>query len=74
MKEDQVKEDQQSGSDELFERFVIKIDKGQNRCALIIFNAAYRRGEQEIKIRQAINAGMVTVNKNAVKRTIKERV
>ena len=27
--EEQVKDEQQSGSDELFERFVIKIDKGQ---------------------------------------------
>jgi hypothetical protein len=31
--EEQVKEEQQNGSDELFERFVIKIDKGPGAIA-----------------------------------------
>ena len=69
--EDQVKEEQQNGSDELFERFVIKIDKGQEPLRIDKYLMRRIEGATRNKIQQAINAGMVTVNKNTVKQNYK---
>jgi len=69
--EDQVKEEQQNGSDELFERFVIKIDKGQEPLRIDKYLMRRIEGATRNKIQQAINAGMVTVNKSTVKQNYK---
>ena len=69
--EEQVRDEQQSGSDELFERFVIKIDKGQEPLRIDKYLMRRIEGATRNKIQQAINAGMVTVNKNAVKQNYK---
>ena len=69
--EEQVKEEQQNGSDELFERFVIKIDKGQEPLRIDKYLMRRIEGATRNKIQQAINAGMVTVNKNTVKQNYK---
>ena len=70
---DQVKDDQQNSSDELFERFVIKIDKGQEPLRIDKYLMNRIEGATRNKIQQAINAGMVTVNKNTVKQNYKIR-
>jgi 23S rRNA pseudouridine1911/1915/1917 synthase len=69
--EDQAKGEQQSGSDELFERFVIKIDKGQEPLRIDKYLMRRIEGATRNKIQQAINAGMVTVNKNTIKQNYK---
>src|SRR6188508_2634838 len=69
--EGQVKEEQQNGSDELFERFVIKIDKGQEPLRIDKYLMRRIEGATRNKIQQAINAGMVTVNKSPVKQNYK---
>lgn len=69
--EEQVKDEQQSASDELFERFVIKIDKGQEPLRIDKYLMNRIEGATRNKIQQAINAGMVTVNKNTVKQNYK---
>jgi 23S rRNA pseudouridine1911/1915/1917 synthase len=65
------KDDQQNGSDELFERFVIKIDKGQEPLRIDKYLMQRIEGATRNKIQQAIHAGMVTVNKNTVKQNYK---
>jgi 23S rRNA pseudouridine1911/1915/1917 synthase len=69
--EEQIKDEQQSGSDELYERFAIKIDKGQEPLRIDKFLMMRIEGATRNKIQQAINAGMVTVNKNTVKQNYK---
>ena len=69
--EDQVKDEQQNSNDELFERFVIKIDKGQEPLRIDKYLMNRIEGATRNKIQQAINAGMVTVNKNTVKQNYK---
>ena len=69
--EGQIKEEQQNGSDELFERFVINIDKGQEPLRIDKYLMRRIEGATRNKIQQAINAGMVTVNKNTVKQNYK---
>ncbi|HET9432366.1 MAG TPA: RNA pseudouridine synthase, partial [Chitinophagaceae bacterium] len=61
-RDDQVKDEQQNGSDELYERLVIKIDKGQEPLRIDKFLMRRIEGGTRNKIQQAINAGMVTVN------------
>ena len=68
--EEQIKDDQQNGSDELYERFVIKIDKGQEPLRIDKYLMNRIEGATRNKIQQAINA-MVTVNKNTVKQNYK---
>ena len=68
---DQVKDEQQNGSDELFERFVIKIGNGQEPLRIDKYLMNRIEGATRNKIQQAINAGMVTVNKNTVKQNYK---
>ena len=64
-------EQQQSGNDELYERLVIKIDKGQEPLRIDKYLMMRIEGATRNKIQQAINAGMVTVNKNMVKQNYK---
>jgi 23S rRNA pseudouridine1911/1915/1917 synthase len=71
MKEEQLSDDQQNGSDELYERHVIKIDKGQESLRIDKYLMQRIEGATRNKIQQAINAGMVTVNKNTVKQNYK---
>lgn len=71
MSEEQVNDDQQNGSDELYERFVIKIDKGQEPLRIDKYLMQRIEGATRNKIQQAINAGMVTVNKSTVKQNYK---
>jgi 23S rRNA pseudouridine1911/1915/1917 synthase len=69
--DEQIKEDQQGGSDELYERLVIKIDKGQDPLRIDKYLMQRIENATRNKIQQAINAGMVTVNKNTVKQNYK---
>src|SRR6185503_16656348 len=65
-------EDPQQGiSDELYERLVIKIDKGQEPLRIDKYLMMRIENATRNKIQQAINAGMVTVNKNPVKQNYK---
>jgi 23S rRNA pseudouridine1911/1915/1917 synthase len=63
--------DQQNGSDELYERFVFKIDKGQEALRIDKYLMNRIEGATRNKIQQAINAGMVTVNKAPIKQNYK---
>jgi 23S rRNA pseudouridine1911/1915/1917 synthase len=64
-------EEQLNGNDELYERFIIKTDKGQEplRIDKFLMNRIERATRN--KIQQAINAGLVTVNKKPVKQNYK---
>lgn len=64
-------EQQQSTNDELYERFVYRIDKGQEPLRIDKYLMQRIEGATRNKIQQAINAGMVMVNKNAVKQNYK---
>ena len=68
-KDEHVKD--QNGSDELYERLVIKIDKGQEPLRIDKYLMQRIENATRNKIQQAINAGMVTVNKNTVKQNYK---
>jgi len=67
--DEQVKEP--GGNDELYERLVIKIDKGQEPLRIDKYLMQRIENATRNKIQQAINAGMVTVNKNTVKQNYK---
>ena len=71
MSEEPEKEESQNGSDELYERLVIKIDKGQEPLRIDKYLMQRIENATRNKIQQAINAGMVTVNKSAVKQNYK---
>ncbi len=71
MNENNDKPEQQNGSDDLYERFVIKIDKGQEPLRIDKFLMSRIEGATRNKIQQAINAGFVMVNKNTVKQNYK---
>ena len=64
-------EDQQTGSDDLYERFVLKTDKGQQPIRIDIFLKARIENATRNKVQQAINAGLVLVNKIPVKQNYK---
>lgn len=66
-----TEEQQQGSSDELYERFVYKIDKGQEPLRIDKYLMQRIEGATRNKIQQAINAGMVMVNKNSVKQNYK---
>ena len=67
------KEEQLSAeiNDDLYERFVIKIDKGQEPLRIDKYLMQRIEGATRNKIQQAINAGLVTVNKKPVKQNYK---
>jgi len=58
-------------ADELYERFVIKTDKGQEPLRIDKFLMSRIERATRNKIQQAINAGLVTVNKKTVKQNYK---
>ena len=62
MNEEKIHEEQQNGSDDLYERFVIKIDKGQEPYRIDKFLMNRIEGATRNKLQQAINAGLVIVN------------
>lgn len=66
-----TEEQQPASNDELYERFVYKIDRGQEPLRIDKYLMQRIEGATRNKIQQAINAGMVTVNKNAVKQNYK---
>ena len=71
MIEEKNKGDQLDGNDELFERFVIKIDNGQEPLRVDKFLMNRIEGATRNKIQQAINAELVTVNGKTVKQNYK---
>ena len=66
-----TEEQQQNSNDELYERLVIKIDKGQEPLRIDKFLMRRIEGATRNKIQQAINAGLITVNKKPVKQNYK---
>src|SRR5215203_4162694 len=69
--EQQVKDEQQNGSDELFERFVIVIDKGQEPLRIDKFLMKRIEGATRNKIQQAIETEQVFVNEKPIKNNYK---
>ncbi len=61
----------QDNNDELFERFTITIDKGQDPLRIDKFLVNRIEGATRNKIQQAINLGMVTVNGKEIKSNYK---
>lgn len=59
--------DAQDNNDELYERFSIIIDKGQEPLRIDKFLVNRIEGASRNKVQQAINAGMVTVNGNEIR-------
>ena len=66
-----TEEQQQNINEELYERFVYKIDKGQVPLRIDKYLMQRIEGATRNKIQQAINAGMVMVNKTSVKQNYK---
>lgn len=66
-----TEEQQQNSSDELYERLLIKVDKGQEPLRIDKFLMMRMEGATRNKIQQAINAGLITVNKSVVKQNYK---
>ena len=62
---------QQNINEELYERFIYKIDKGQEPLRIDKYLMQRIEGATRNKIQQAINAGMVMVNKTSVKQNYK---
>ena len=64
MKEDTVKNEQEvpDSNDELYERFNITVDKGQEPLRIDKFMMNRIEGATRNKLQQAINAGLVLVN------------
>lgn len=73
MQEDSIKNsaDIQDNSDELYERFSITIDKGQEPLRIDKFLVNRIEGASRNKVQQAINAGMVTVNGKEIRSNYK---
>ncbi|HVK98145.1 MAG TPA: RluA family pseudouridine synthase [Flavisolibacter sp.] len=69
--EDFKSEEQADGSDELFERFVFTIDKGQEPLRIDKFLMNRIENATRNKLQQAINAGLVLVNGKEVKQNYK---
>lgn len=56
------KEEPQNGNDELFERLVIRIDKGQEPLRIDKFLMSRIENATRNKLQQALNAGLILVN------------
>jgi 23S rRNA pseudouridine1911/1915/1917 synthase len=63
--------DIQENNDELYERFSITIDKGQEQLRIDKFLVNRIEGATRNKVQKAINAGMVLVNESPVKSNYK---
>ena len=64
-------EEAQDASDELYQRFVFNIDKGQEPYRIDKFLMGRIENATRNKLQQAINAGLVLVNNKAVKQNYK---
>ncbi len=64
-------EESQAGNDDLYERFVLKTDKGQHPTRIDVFLKSRIEHATRNKVQQAINAGLVLVNKIPVKQNYK---
>lgn len=64
-------EEQNETSDELYQRFVFKIDKGQEPLRIDKFLMSRLEGATRNKLQQAINNGLVLVNNTEVKQNYK---
>lgn len=64
-------EHKQDSSDELFERFTLQVDKGQEALRIDKFLANRIEGASRNKLQQAMNLGMVQVNGQPVKANYK---
>lgn len=69
--ENPIHDDQQDGGDELYQRFVFTIDKGQEPYRIDKFLMNRIENATRNKLQQAINAGLVLVNNKAVKQNYK---
>src|SRR5918993_4354632 len=66
-----IPEEELQETEELYERLVIEIDKGQEPLRIDKYLMQRIEGATRNKIQQAINAGLVMVNKNSVKQNYK---
>src|SRR5258705_12465952 len=75
MKEDIIKNEQeiQDSNDELYERFNITVDKGQEPLRIDKFMMNRIEGATRNKLQQAINAGLVLVNGKEIRPNYKVR-
>src|SRR5947209_4050202 len=64
-------EDQNESSDELYQRFVFNVDKGQEPFRIDKFLMNRLEGATRNKLQQAINNGLVLVNNTEVKQNYK---
>src|SRR5688572_11213764 len=64
-------EDPAEASDELYQRFIINADKGQEPYRIDKFLMNRIEGATRNKLQQAINAGLILVNNKAVKQNYK---
>ncbi len=69
--ENTLHDDQQDAGDELYQRFVFTIDKGQEPYRIDKFLMNRIENATRNKLQQAINAGLVLVNNKAVKQNYK---
>src|SRR5689334_124144 len=67
----QGNEEQSEGSEELYQRFVFRADKGQEPYRIDKFLMNRIEGATRNKLQQAINAGLVLVNNKEVKQNYK---
>ena len=72
-KEKEVLEDEQPETDELYERLVLTIDKGQEPLRIDKFLMSRIEGATRNKIQQGIDNEMVLVNEKPVKNNYKVR-
>ncbi len=68
-----INEENSESGDELYQRFVFNIDKGQEPLRIDKFLMNRIEGATRNKLQQAINAGMVLVNEKEVKQNYKVR-
>lgn len=66
-----IPEEPSEGSDELYQRFIFNIDKGQEPLRIDKFLMNRIEGATRNKLQQAINAGLVLVNNKEVKQNYK---
>ena len=66
-----INEEQQENNDELYERFIFTIDKGQEPFRIDKFLMNRLEGATRNKLQRAINTGLVLVNNKEVKQNYK---
>ena len=73
MKDKEPDDLQETGNEELYERFVIHTDKGQEAIRIDKFLVNRIYGATRNKVQQAINTGFITVNGKEVRQNYKVR-